>query len=227
MVVKRYRVITFSQYRDEKENKGYVKILVNAKSKELKTAILEYCKSINKKVNVVIAEALQKMIDSKDYSVSVFRGYDEAAAAGIDPRENIVSRQFSLDFSPGIINQVDKVIKQLKDENPKSKVTRLQFIQEAIKRYLEPELIRLGFINASVFKDKLVAAKNLTAFRQSLNLTRVEFIENHLTINGKPQISYPQYTAIENYGKGNIDRLLDIVAEKFKMEKDNFYKPKF
>lgn len=225
MAVKRYKVVTFSQFKADKSNKEYIKVIINAKSKELKNAILRYSESINKPVNVVIGEAIQKMVDSKDYTVSVFRGYDESAVSGIKTRENIVSRQFSLDFDPGIIHKIDKIIKHIKDERPKSKITRLSFIQEATKRYLEPELIRLNYLSATVFKDKLVAAKNLKSFRQSLDMSRTIFIETYLSIDSKPQISYPQYTVIENKGTGNIDRILDLIAEKFKLDKDIFYEP--
>jgi len=223
MAVKRYRVVTFSQYKDDKKNKEYVKVIINARTKELKQAIVKYSESINTSVSVVIGEALQKMVDSKDYSISVFRVYDESSVSGIDTRENMISRQISLDFDPGIINSVDKTIKRIKDELPKSKITRLLFIQEAIKRYLEPELIRLNLLEASVFKDKLLAAKNLTTFRKSMEMSRNKFIDTYLTIEGKSQISYPQYTVIENSGKGNIDRILDLLTEKLNLEKDVFY----
>lgn len=228
MAVKRYRVVSFSQYKADRTNKEFIKVIINAKSKELKNAILRYSdESLDKPVNVVIGEVIQKMVDSKDYTVSVFRGYDESAVSGINTRENIVSRQISLDFEPGIIHKVDKIIKHIKDEKPKSKITRLLFIQEAIKRYLEPELIRLNYLPASVFKDKLVAAKNLTAYRKSLEMSRTKFIETYLSIEGEPQISYPQYTVIENSGKGNIDRILDLLAERLNLEKDIFYDPEF
>lgn len=223
MTVKRFNVKTFTQFLADKTNKEYIKVIVNAKNKELKSAILMYSESVNKPVNVMISEAMHKMVDSKDYTISVFKSYDESAVSGINTRKNIVSRQFSLDFDPGIINKVDKIIKQIKAESPKNKITRLLFIQEAIKRYLEPELISLNYLPASVFKDKIIAGKNLTAFRKSKGMSRTKFIETYLSENYKPLISLPQYTVIENSGKGNIDRILDLLAKKFDLEKDSFY----
>ena len=228
MTVKHYRVMTFGQFQNVKRNKGFIKVIINAKNKELKNAILMYSESSAKAVTIVIGEAIQKMVDSKDYTISIFQGHDESAVSGIDTRENILSRQISLDFDPGIINSVDKIIMRLNTENPKNKITRRLFVQEAIKRYLEPELIRLNYLPASVFKDKLVAAKNLRTFRKSLkNISRAKFIENFLSRDGKPQISFPQYTVIETTGKGNIDRILDLVVESFDfaLEKDVFYEP--
>lgn len=224
MTVKRFKVKTFSQFLSDKTtNKEYIKIIINAKNKELKSAILKYSESENKPVNVIIAEALEKMINSKDYKISILRGYDESVDSGINTRENIVSRQFSLDFAPGIINQVDKTIDHIKDAKPKNKITRSLFTQEAIKRYLEPELIRLNYLPASVFKDKIVAANNLKALREKLGLKPQEFLLKYFTPDGVAIISYPQYLVIERTGAGNVDRLIDFLSNALHLEKERFY----
>ena len=200
-----------------------VQIQVYIGTKELKEAIERYAVDVKKPVWEIIGDTWTKMLAEGDYAISVFRLYEESVETGMNRRENQAQRRFKLTMPPDLVTKVDELIMKLKQSSNQRGINRSAFSQEAIRRYLEPQLIARGYLTGSQFKDKRQAAKNLAAFRESLGLTRPEFLDKYLTKGGRQVISYPQYAAIERSGKGNIDRLLDTLAEVLHINKETFY----
>lgn len=194
-------------------------------TKELKTAIENYAKDIDKPVWEIIAETWTKMLASGDFNISVYTRYEESSETGIDTLKNQGHRRFFLMMPPELVEKVDQVISDLKVKSQKRGIKRSSWTQEAIRRYLEPELIDKGYLDNTQFKDKHQAAKNLITLREHLKLKRSEFVNKYLLIDGELILSYPQYSAIERNGKGNIDRILDRICQIFKIDKDIFYDP--
>ncbi|HVJ48889.1 hypothetical protein [Desulfitobacterium sp.] len=194
-------------------------------TKELKIAIEKYAEALEKPVWEVIAETWTKMLASGNFNISVNTLYEESSETGIARRKNQAHRCFSLTMPPDLISSVDDILLNLKKKSNKRGINRSSWTQEAIRRYLEPELIVQGYLDISQFKDKRQAAINLVTFRESLKLSRSEFLDKYLTVNGQLLLSYPQYSVIERIGKGNIDRILDrisVVTEN-NINKDAFY----
>lgn len=192
-------------------------------TKELKIAIEKYAESLGKPVWEVIAETWTMMLASGDFNISVNTLYEESSETGVDRMKNQAQRRFKLTMPPDLTKSVDEILIKLKQKSNKRGINRSSWTQEAIRRYLEPELITQGYLENSQFKDKHQATKNLIFFRESLKLKRLEFLDKYLTVNGQLLVSYPQYCAIERNGKGNIDRILDRIAELTQIDKDAFY----
>lgn len=200
-----------------------IKVQLYVGTKELKEAIKNYASAIGKKIQDIIIETWWDMLSSGDYEISVDTLYEETLDTGKDRRENQAQRCFKLSLPPELVEKVDNVVDELKKGSKLRGINRSSFTQEAIHRYLEPELIQKGYLTISQFKNKRQAAKNLLHYRESLSLSRLEFYKKYLTVDDQPLISYPQYTAIERNGKGNIDRLLDILSDITNVDKEDFY----
>lgn len=194
-------------------------------TKELKTAIESYAAAIDKPIWEIIAETWTKMLASGDLNISVNTRYEESSETGIDTPKNQANRRFMLMMPPELVDKVDQVISDLKIKSQRRGINRSSWTQEAIRRYLESELIDKGYLDNTQFKDKSQAAKNLITLREHLKLKRSEFVNKYLLVDGELILSYPQYSAIERSGKGNIDRILDRICETFKINKDIFYDP--
>lgn len=202
-----------------------VQIQTYVGTKELKEAIEHYATDKGKPVWEIIADTWKSMLASGDFTISVDTLYEESVDTGIDRKENQAQRRFKLTMPPDLVEEIDQVITDLKRESHRRWINRSSFTQEAIRRYLEPELITKGYLATSQFKNKRRAAQNLVLYRESLGLTRPEFLAKYYTVEGQLLISYPQYATIERNGKGNVDRLLDIVAESSHIMKEAFYWP--
>lgn len=205
-----------------------IKIQSYVGTKELKEAIKSYANAIGKPIQEIIADTWWSMLSSGDFEIDTL--YEASIDTGLDRRENQAKRCFKLSMPPDLVERVDNVIADLKNRNNLPGINRSSFTQEAIRRYLEPELIHKGYLTISQFKNKhqaannkRQAANNLVYFRESLGLTRLEFLAKYFTVKDKPLISYPQYTVIERSGKGNIDRLLKILSAILNIDKEVFY----
>jgi len=187
---------------------------------ELKNAIIKYCSDKNMSVSECIMKIWQQMIDSQNFLMSTNTiHYDSQGLS--NSRDKQIAKMLTLSMPYHFINEIDILISKLK--KPETKINRSLFTQEGIKRYLEPELIMQGYLVSTIFKNRANATKNLEHLRNELKLSKIEFQKKYLVIEGFQLISYPQYCAIVNKGKGNIDRILDIITDTFGLDKQAFY----
>lgn len=192
-------------------------------TKNLKEAIDKYSKKTNRTVMEIIIDVWKQMLSSGDLSLAIKTRYEETIEMKETAQENQVNRRFKFNMPPEIIIDVDNAIVDYKKDNVKVVMNRSLFNQEAIRRYLEPKLITLGYLDSTQFKDKNQAVKNLVNFRSNLGLNKREFLMKYLTLNDNPILSYPQYASIERTGKGNVDRILKTLADTMEISEDAFY----
>lgn len=184
---------------------------------ELKDALVKYCSKHGYSQGECITWVWNKMLKSNNYSLSVSLMHDDSQGG----RKKQLEKMLNISLPFELIKRVDDLIQQLKDSG--SSINRSLFTQEGIRRYLEQKLIMEGFLHNTVFKDRSVAASNLKIFRSLLKLTQKEFFDRYLIIGGEKQISYSQYSLLERTGKGNIERLLEIISDRFGIDKNSFF----
>ncbi len=183
---------------------------------ELKQAITLWVQKHNMLIQELIENLTEKILASGDYSISVDKIYDDAVKA---PSLRMVT--CGLDYE--LLQRIDIAVKT---SNPKENTKfRSRFINEAVRRYLEPQLIESGFLETTVFLNREQAAKNLKAYRETLGLKPREFLQKYFEPEGIPIISYPQYSAIERSATGNVDRLIEHLSTVVGLDKARFYRP--
>jgi len=187
---------------------------------ELKQAIVNWAENQNTTVQDIIQSLVVKMLSSKDYSSNIERFHKEATGK-LSAIEKNNMRKVTCGFDPKLMERMDSAIRTLGREE-KAKLRGI-FINEAIRRYLEPELIKLGFLKETSFLNIKQAAKNLKALRMKLKLTQPELIQKYFTPEGISMISTPQYSLIERTGKGSLDRLIEFISITLKLDKAIFY----
>ncbi|MGE4282309.1 MAG: helix-turn-helix domain-containing protein [Clostridia bacterium] len=193
--------------------KPVAQIYVYIHSNELKDAIFAYAEATNQNVYDVIADVWRKMLDSKDYSIKSTIG----SSQGENPR-------ISLTMDIHIANEAQKIFDHLAAEGVKG-VSWTSWTQEGIWRYLEPVLLKEGYLKDKVFRDKAQAARNIKYLRSAKGLSQNEFIDIYLTVEDEKLISLPQYSLIERSGKGNVERLVSQLAEVLKIDEEILYSP--
>lgn len=183
---------------------------------ELKQAIVQWVQKHDILIQKLIEDLAEKMLASGDYTISVDKLHNNA---GEDQKSRIIT--CGLDYE--LLERIDVAVKT---SNPKEDSKfRSRFFNEAIRRYLEPQLIEYGFLKSTVFLSKKQAAKNLKAYRETLGLKPKEFMAKYFEPEGNPMISYPQYSAIERSGTGNVDKLIDRLSLVIGLDKMRFYEP--
>lgn len=195
---------------------------------ELKLAIKSYVatsKRNGRKTSVaeIVEKAWRSMLQSKDFSIQVNKPYTSYRNLKNKEEKKRMSqdRQVSLLFEPALLAEVDEVLNNFKELN------RSMFTQEALRRYIEPTLIKEGFLKKSVFYNKTTLSENLQTLREAyLHLNRKEFIREYLTESEEPLISYPQYVVIERDHKGNVERIINHLAKRMQISETLFYLPK-
>lgn len=183
---------------------------------ELKQAIVDRAKKNNTTVQESIQTVIEKMLASKDYSSKIEKFHKEATGE-LTAVEKNNKRRVTCGFDPVLMRRVDKAISSL-GKGEKAKLRGI-FINEAIRRYLEPDLIELGLLKETVFLDKKQAAKNLKGLRLKLELTQKDFKQRFF----ETEISLPQYAAIERTGKGSLDRLIESISKALHLDEARFY----
>ena len=168
---------------------------------ELKQAIMLWLPEHYKSIQDLVENLAEAILSSGDYSISVDKVYDDPVKA-----RNLRMVTCGLDYD--LLERIDVITK-----------FRSQFINEAIRRYLEPQLIEAGLLKTTVFLNRKQAAKNLKAYRRMIGLKPKEFLQKYFDT----MISYPQYSLIERSGSGNVDRLIDHLAAVEGLDKVKFY----
>lgn len=177
---------------------------------ELKQAITLWVQENNMLIQELIENLAKKILASGDYSISVDKVYEDTVKA---PNLRMVT--CGLDYD--LLERIDVSVKL---SNPKEDAKfRSRFINEAIRRYLEPQLIESGLLKTTVFLNRKQAAKNLKVYREILGLKPKEFLQKYFDT----MISYPQYSLIERSASGNVDRLIDHLAKVDGLDKVKFY----
>ena len=187
---------------------------------ELKQAIVLWAKEHNMTVQDTIQSLIEKMLDSKDYSSNIEKFHKEATGELSAIQKNNM-RRVTCGFDPKLMERMDAAIRTL-GHGEKAKL-RGVFINEAIRRYLEPELIEFGFLKETAFLDNKQAAMNLKALRKKLGLTQQKFAQKYFAPEGISMISFPQYAMIERTGKGSLDRLIEFISITLHLDKARFY----
>ncbi|OLN25789.1 hypothetical protein [Desulfosporosinus metallidurans] len=177
---------------------------------ELKQAVTLWVQEHNMLIQELIENLAEKILASNDYSISVDKVYDDTVKA---PNLRMVT--CGLDYE--LLERIDVAVK-LSNPNEDAKF-RSRFINEAIRRYLEPQLIESRFLETTVFLNREQAAKNLKAYRETLGLKPKEFLQKYFDT----MISYPQYSLIERSGTGNVDRLIEHLSTVVGLDKMRFY----
>jgi len=193
---------------------------VYLQTSELKQAIVLWAKEHNMTVQDTIKTLIEKMLDSKDHSSNIERFHKEATGE-LSAIQKTNMRRVTCGFSPELINRMDAAIRTL-GHVEKAKLRGI-FINEAIRRYLEPDLIKFSFLKESAFSDKKQAAMNLKALRLKLKLTQQEFTQIYFAPEGNNLISFSQYAMIERTGKGSLDRLIEFISITLHIDKARFY----
>ena len=193
---------------------------VYLQTSELKQAIVCWAKEQNMTVQDTIVALIEKMLDSKDYSSNIEK-FHKQATGELSAIQKTNMRRVTCGFSPELMNRMDAAIRTL-GHLEKAKLRGI-FINEAIRRYLEPHLIKSGFLEETAFLDKKQAAMNLKALRVKLRLTQQEFTQTYYTSEGISLISFSQYAMIERTGKGSLDRLIEIITITLLLDKARFY----
>jgi hypothetical protein len=204
--------------------KRKTKINVFLYSDILKDALNKYANDHNTFITDLIENALLQMIDSNDFSISVDRVYDKAVQ-GKTALENQTSRRLSLVTDIELVDKADFIIDQ-----QKPKTNRSLFIQESIRRYLEPILISEGYLPEPVFRNKQQAIENLKLLRSYMGFRNTkEFHTKFLKKENSDEyfISYRHYSLMERVGTGDIDRIINIISQKTNIEKSAFYLPSY
>ncbi|OCZ50862.1 hypothetical protein [Dehalobacter sp. TeCB1] len=200
-----------------------IKVSTYLYSDVLKNALNKYADEHKTSLSVLLKDALLQMIESNDFVVSVDRVYDEMSDQGKTALENQRARSLSFVQEMELIDNVDDIVSELRKSDVK--INRSLFIQEAIRRYLEPILIREGYLSESVFKSKDNAVKNLKFLRTALGYTSAKSFHANYLKSGTDEyyISYPQYAYMERKSEGNVDRVIDIISDSVGIEKEFFY----
>ncbi|HBP63537.1 MAG TPA: hypothetical protein DD730_04545 [Desulfosporosinus sp.] len=193
---------------------------VYLQTSELKQAIVLWAKEHNMTVQDTIKTLIEKMLDSKDYTSNIEKFHKEATGE-LSAIQKTNMRRVTCGFSPELMDRVDVAIRTL-GQVEKAKLRGI-FINEAIRRYLEPHLIEFGFLKGTAFLDKKQAAMNLKALRLKLRLTQQEFTQKFFAPEGVSLISFSQYAMIERTGKGSLDRLIEFISITLHLDKARFY----
>lgn len=187
---------------------------------ELKDAVVLWAEKHNTSVQKTLQTVIEKMLDSNDYSSDIEKPH-KFASEELSAVEHNNKRRVTCGFDANLRDRMDEAIKTL-GKGEKAKLRGI-FINEAIRRYLEPQLIENGFLRGTVFLDQKQAAKNLKELRLKLGLTQREFKQKFFENDGISVISLPQYAAIERTGKGSIERLIELVSIVLNLDKEKFY----
>lgn len=193
----------------------------------LKITLEKYAENQNTSVSALISQSWEKLLSSRNLSLKVKTFRHDSADKGISAKEHQVATRINISVPINLVNKVDKAIEIQKEKAKDIVINRNLFNLEAIRRYIEPDLIENGYLNETIFKDDTLAVKNIIAIREKLGLNQKEFYQMYFVqANGlKPVISYPQYALIERTGRGNVTRILSYLSEKFRVDHDSFYLP--
>ena len=194
---------------------------------DLKKALEEYASDKNTSVSALIADAWEKMILSHNFTLMVKTLYHESSEKGISVKENQAATRINISIGLGLLDRVDKIVKNQKELNRGTVFNRNLFNLEALRRYVEPELIEHGYLSKSIFKEEELAVKNLIALREKLQLTKKDFHRQFFceANESRPFISFPQYALIERTSRGNILRLVNHISKKLNLDSEIFYLP--